>query len=1337
VSELKKCRACGVDVQSNAPFGHCPKCLLELGFGAMPEDAVESSAQSAIPNPQSAIETVRYFGDYELLEQIGRGGMGIVYKARQQSLNRIVALKMISAGEFASPSAVQRFQIEAEAAAKLDHPNIVPIYEIGVHRGQHYFSMKFVEGRSLAEEIRHGKFRFSTDGNFPSKADERERQSAAARLMTTVAHSVHYAHQHGVLHRDLKPSNILLDAGGQPYLTDFGLAKILEHELGITRSAETMGTPSYMSPEQAAGHPLSTATDVYSLGAILYELLTGRPPFVGTNALEVLQQLAGQEPAPPQSLNPVADRDLATICLKCLEKDPVNRYASTEHLADELVRFLANEPIQARPITRREKVWRWCERKPALAGTLASLLLVFALGLAGFLWQWRRGNDALGAAQKSEQAERMQRFQAETNKSVAEREAATSLETVRLLNEMLEGVRPAVAQGRDTTIVREVLEKTETRLNQGRVEQPQVEALIRMKLGQIHMELGDFKKAEAMLQASLALWMRLTGEDHEQVAQVLNAIAVSLHKQFKLTEAERFHLKALATAKRTMSETNLHIAAFLDNFGGTLQLQGNLVEAERLHRDALARREKLLGEENEEVARSLHNLAFVLLAQKKFADAEQLYHKALTTLRKTGGENHPDVAASLYGLAGTFTAQGKLDEAYATHREALSLRQKLFGKEHTEIADSLRGVGLVLYAQGKTAEAEAMFRDALVMQTNILGEWHEKVAVSMKDMALAFHKRGDPARAEPLIVKAIEIRKRLFSAEHSKVAELLDFLGQILAAQGKFPEAEARFNESLQMRVRLFGEENLEVAMSLSDLAALRGQQGRFSEAEQLLAQALAMRMKLLPPDDPAVTHSRVNLAIALRNQGSDQGKILRAEALFDEITSIQQKRYGTESVEVALARKDHADVLDMLRRYEDAEKGYRSALAIYTNKFRGDHAQSAYTLNSLALNLENQSRLPEAELTHRQALAMLESLFGSTNLKVAGSLGNLAGVLKRQHKLSDAETHARQALAVYRVLLGDDDLHVAGYLHDLGLIVQAQGNLIEAESLYREDLRIKQKATGVQRRHLANTFADLGAVLRQQGRLIEGNLCWRQDAYVRQGLGINGDEGGLTNAVAVLTEALRERRDHVCIEARAHIYGRLKQWQKAIDDFSQLLKFQNEGPFALAPLYLEVGDSERYADFRRKVQADFMATTDPATAAEAALVLTLGPTDRGLTTALDLAQVATNVTNHVHFYRFKMIKALVDLRRAQFTTAITESRTSMAGNKTNDAIAIAAGAILAMAQHALRQVEPARQSLAEAAERFETKLAKPDGNDLGPDWPDWLVARILLREAKTKIEMR
>ncbi len=398
--EPKKCRVCGADIQSNAPFGHCPKCLLKMGFGPMPKEQRKEPHVASVRDPMG---TVRYFGDYELLEQIGRGGMGVVYKAQQLSLHRSVALKRISAGELASPTAVQRFHLEAEAAAKLDHPNIVPIYEIGVHQGQHYFSMKLISGGSLEELARRT--------SIPARD--------AALLLVRIARAIHYAHQHGVIHRDLKPGNILLDAAGEPHVTDFGLAKILEHEMGVTRTAEVLGTPSYMSPEQVAGRLPTTATDVWSLGVILYELLTGRPPFRAENTPALLRKIAEEEPgrisnfdsrstpqrdptAQPDSA--IADRssridnsigrDLETICLKCLEKDPERRYSSAAALADDLEHWLSDEPILARRATLFERAVLWSRRQPALAAAVILLHFVLLLGIGGVAWQWRRAAEA-------------------------------------------------------------------------------------------------------------------------------------------------------------------------------------------------------------------------------------------------------------------------------------------------------------------------------------------------------------------------------------------------------------------------------------------------------------------------------------------------------------------------------------------------------------------------------------------------------------------------------------------------------------------------------------------------------------------------------------------------------------------------------------------------------------------------------------------------------------------------------------------------------------------------------------------------------------------------------
>jgi serine/threonine protein kinase/WD40 repeat protein len=326
-----------------------------------------AAARPAEPSGLAVGDTVRYFGDYKLLEEIARGGMGVVYRARQVSLNRIVAVKMILAGLLATKSDHDRFHSEAQAAAVLDHPNIVPVFEVGEYAGQHYFSMGYVEGTSLAARL--------TEGPLPPKE--------AAKLVANVAEAVEYAHRQGVIHRDIKPSNILIDCQGFPRITDFGLAKRVDSGGELTVTGQVMGTPSYMSPEQAAGRirAVGPATDVYGLGALLFASLTARPPFQAATPLETLQQVIDQEPVAVRQLNVAVPRDLETIVLKCLEKSVPRRYASANALSDDLRRYLDGRPILARPVGRLEHAWRWCKRQPVVAGLIAAVAITLVAGI--------------------------------------------------------------------------------------------------------------------------------------------------------------------------------------------------------------------------------------------------------------------------------------------------------------------------------------------------------------------------------------------------------------------------------------------------------------------------------------------------------------------------------------------------------------------------------------------------------------------------------------------------------------------------------------------------------------------------------------------------------------------------------------------------------------------------------------------------------------------------------------------------------------------------------------------------------------------------------------------
>jgi serine/threonine protein kinase len=389
-----QCPDCGTAIPPGQPKGLCATCALkgalDLSNGASQVLETENSANASPPQPMTPVgqlPTLKYFGDFELLEEIARGGMGVVYKARQVSLDRIVAVKLLLRGEYASEDYIKRFRIEASAAASLQHPNIVAIHEVGVHEGQHYFAMDLVDGPNLAQLLR--------DGPLPAKR--------AAGYVKVIAEAIHFAHTRRILHRDIKPSNVLIDVNDQPRVTDFGLAKQLAgtgsnpsdsiSQEGVvptdslTLSGQVLGSPAYMPPEQASGQRenVGVTSDVYSLGAILYHALTGRPPFVGQSVADTLKQVENTEPIPPRLLNPGVPRDLETICLKCLEKEPAQRYSNAQEVAEELGRFLRDEAISARPLRRSERVFRWCRRNPVVASLTAVVVVAVIAGTAGWL----------------------------------------------------------------------------------------------------------------------------------------------------------------------------------------------------------------------------------------------------------------------------------------------------------------------------------------------------------------------------------------------------------------------------------------------------------------------------------------------------------------------------------------------------------------------------------------------------------------------------------------------------------------------------------------------------------------------------------------------------------------------------------------------------------------------------------------------------------------------------------------------------------------------------------------------------------------------------------------
>jgi tetratricopeptide (TPR) repeat protein/predicted Ser/Thr protein kinase len=627
-----------------------------------PETTQEGSEPSRGTYQDRVGEALRDAG-YEIERELGRGGMGVVYQAKQVALNRIVALKVIKTGGFATDNERLRFRNEAEAVAQLDHPQIVPVYEVGESCGLLFFSMKLIAGSCLDDRL--GTYR----------ADPR----ASARVVALVAEAVHHAHQRGILHRDLKPANILIDERGEPHVTDFGLARRIEGDVDLTRSGLILGTPAYMSPEQAKGikGTLTTATDVYGLGSILYALLTGRAPHSGSTFVETLDLVREVSPEPPSRQNPNVPRDLEIICLKCLEKDPKRRYPDAQALADDLRRWLSGEPIMARPVGRFTRLGMWYRRHPLPAALAGLLILSIVGGFAGVTWKWREAERA------RLKADRLVKY---------------------LTNDVLSEASTEVNPRSARFTVLQMLDRSSARIGGDFQGQPEIEAAIRETVGGAYLSLGQHAQAEAQLRAALKLDTELYGPEHATTLHVANLLADLLDQAGRYEEAEPLIRRNLAVCRRVLGPEDPTTLAAANHLGTLLRKQKRLDEAEPLLRGTLATRRKALPVDHPETLQSVRNLSLLLVDRARFNEAEALAQEYEHGIRCARGPKHPDNVEALANRGLIRRLQGKLDQAEPYYRQARDEARRILGDDHPLTLAATADHANILQALGKPAE---------------------------------------------------------------------------------------------------------------------------------------------------------------------------------------------------------------------------------------------------------------------------------------------------------------------------------------------------------------------------------------------------------------------------------------------------------------------------------------------------------------------------------------------------------------------------------------------------------------------------------------------------------
>ena len=705
---------------------------------------------------------------YEILGELGRGGMGVVYKARQKKLNRLVALKMVLSGGHASPDALARFLVEAQAVAALQHPNIVQIYEVGEHDSLPHFSLEFVDGAPLDRAL----------------AGKPQKPVDAARLVETLSRAMHFAHNHSILHRDLKPANVLLTSDGVPKITDFGLAKKLEGDSGQTKDGSIMGTPSYMAPEQARGElkNLGPSADIYSLGAMLYEMLVGRPPFLGTTPFETILQVIKEEPVPPSRLIGKLPPDVETICLKCLQKEPAKRYATAELLAEDCRRFIAGEPILSRPISPAERAWRWCRRNPRVAGLLATvaglLVVVTVTSTVSALTIAQERNlkeiqrkDAVDARVAAETA----RQQADENAKIATKQAGLSLNTMQVL-----------------------IDKVQTQLD----EAPRTQQI---KRDLLETAMEGLKKVAKEAEGSTSIETTMLGA-HMQMAKMF--------KQLGDTEdAMNEYEKSLTIARRRAEEnpdndaSQSNLVVVLNQVGDMRQELKRDVDAALLcYREALQICETLSAKPPstagarspskllDKLAEANKNVALTLLKQGKPGESLPLLEKVVS-LRNELVAMEPDTQAFRRTLAQAHNILGEVsfltgDKAAAlTHYdECITQREKLLANDPEdidgtfELAESCGNYGDVLIRLGDNDGAKTFFDRALTGFHGLMAFDDQKIifkvmaGLSAYRMGVLARRVGDTADANRHFAESLALREAIAALDPSNDARRMELM---------------------------------------------------------------------------------------------------------------------------------------------------------------------------------------------------------------------------------------------------------------------------------------------------------------------------------------------------------------------------------------------------------------------------------------------------------------------------------------------------------------------------------------------------------------------------------
>ncbi len=871
------------------------------------------------------LDEPRRAGKYVVQGELGRGGVGAVHRGHDQDLGRDVALKFLREKYRDDPDVLRRFVEEAQIGGQLQHPGIVPVYDLGMAKGRPYFAMRLVKGETLAKRL----------AERASVASERR---AFLSIFEDVCQTMAYAHARGVVHRDLKPANVMIGSFGEVQVVDWGMGKVLrqggvdDEELSSERQGGTvietvrskdrgsrsivgsvMGTPAYMPPEQARGEveAMDERSDVFTLGAILCEILTGKPPYVGAQSEQIVRAAAADLSDARERLATCGgDDDLVELANRCLAPAPAARPRNAEIVARAIHEHLA--AAEARLHDARIEAAEARVRAASLKRTQklgVALTAAIAAGLFASLWLWREADASA--------------LEARGNEARAERELARAVEIKSLLADMLRSVSPEEAMYADTTLMERILDDAAQRLEAGAIEDELVAAELHETIGETYLVLSLLDEAELHAVSAVAIRERVLGPSHLETQWSRKRLALLRSAQGRYDESEALYGEVLETHRCAHGRACALVRGVLRGLGGLYVKTSRWGEAEQAFREALAVHERKLGAGHRETLISKHGLANAYLMQGRLDEAERLFSECLETARGALGADHLTTIASMVGLARLLEARGRLAEAEPLLTEALELHARVLGEAHPITLADRQTLALLLRARGRYAQAERLLVETIEASERVLGEEHSDTLAARSNLASVLIDLGSYEEAARRLEELVAIHERHSGADSLAALPAKSNLANAYTLRGRDAEAEALYLEILAVERRELGEEHPGTLDTSSNLGSLYGARGRHDEAEELLRPALEVRRRVQGVDHPKTLMTALILADSLTNRGRAD----EAEPLLVDTLERMRRVLGDAHPTTLACASSLADALWALERADEAERLHRECI--------------------------------------------------------------------------------------------------------------------------------------------------------------------------------------------------------------------------------------------------------------------------------------------------------------------------------------------------------------------------------------------------------------------------